>query len=77
MATEAQKRASRTYEKRNPGRTGYETLKRNAVNFVGALDKQGTKARHYVTSPYGANRYRDDLESLISTARDTLKKLEQ
>lgn len=69
-------KASRQYEKRNPDRTGYNTLKRNAVNFVSAYTKEGTKANQYVTSDYGKKHYKEDLTELENLIKQTLEELE-
>lgn len=69
-------KASRKYEQRNPDRTGYNTLKRNAVNFVSAYTKEGTKANQYVTSDYGKKHYKEDLNELKSLIQQAIEKLE-
>lgn len=70
-------KASRKYEKNNPDRTGYNVLKRNAVNFASAYTRKGTKAQKYVTSDYGKRHYREDLEEIKILIQQTIEKLEK
>ena len=73
--TRAHIKASRKYERNNPDRTGYNTLKRNAFNFANAYNKKDTKAHTYVTSDYGRKNYKGDLEELKSLIDHTLENL--
>lgn len=70
-------KASRKYENSNPERTGYNRLKRNAFNFVNALDNNKTKAYQQITSDYGKKHYKEDLQKIKLDVERHLKELEK
>lgn len=60
MASKAQTRASRKWEKENPHRTGYAKLRRTAFSFVNP--KPGSKAEEHINANHAD--YVEDLKEL-------------
>ncbi|EGL98265.1 MULTISPECIES: hypothetical protein [Bacilli] len=58
MVLESQKKASRKYEKKNPDRTRYNSLKRGARNFISP--KAGSKSDE-TTLYWNPYKYYEDL----------------
>ncbi len=74
--SQAQIKASRKYEQKNPERTGYNRLKREAFNFIDALEKPKTTAYRYITSDYGQKKYVEHLKELRDLIDEHLKEIE-
>lgn len=74
-------KASRKYERLNPNRTGYTSLRRGGFNFANALNKEGSKSYDYITSDYakeiieGEERRITDLKDLTRYSIRALKAL--
>lgn len=72
--SEAQLKATRNYESRNPNKTGYDRLRRQALNFV---NPTGAKGKGYIESEYGAARYIDDLKDLQLVIKKRVEELKK
>lgn len=70
--SEAQKRASRKYEQKNPQRTVYMSMRRGARNFINP--GTGTKSEQ-ATQWRGVEDYKNDLIELKRLIDDKLKEL--
>ena len=69
--SESQIKAVRAYEKRNPALTYYQTRWSNARAFVSSKAERFEEAKQAV----GADRYREDLESLRDMIEEKLKSM--
>lgn len=69
--SESQIKAVRAYEKRNPALTYYQTRWSNARAFVSSKADRFEEAKQAV----GADRYREDLESLRDMIEEKLKSM--
>lgn len=74
MSTKAQIRTVRKAEAKNPDKTGYDRLKRQAKNFI---EPKGGKSLAYVESDYAAERYLDDLKDLKIAIERRIEDLEK
>ena len=72
--SKSQLKASQVYRKRNPERTAYTTLRRNAFNFVNGYQKGG-KTEEAIKSDYGSEHYFDDLKDLQNDLKKAIERL--